>query len=637
MRRRRASLPTWEVGAIAAIVVIVVATLVVTRLNPDGDDCTTSVTVDLTTSPEKGRMMRDLAASFNDSDAAGSDGLCATVEVDVVSSGVAETRLAAGPEDVDDDGEGPVIWTPASSTWATLLNEHVKAAGHPAMAYDRTSIARTPLVIAMPATMAETLGWPDEPVGWSDLLAMARVDLRPGCTADAAPPEMREAVGAWCAQDWGELRLGKTNPNESTSGLHALIAQAYAAAGKNEDLTAADLDVPEVERFNRDIESAVVHYGQTTLTFLDNWYRNDLADQPSPYVSAVTVEEKSVIDYNRGDPAGERGPDDTDMPPRPQQRLVAVYPEEGTIYSDNPLLVLDAEWVSEDEVEAARAFVRYMVSDEVQQRVGDYGFRPAEPSIEIEGKFFGPDHGVDPTQQPAEMSVPGPRVLDALREKWKEQRRSARVLLLIDVSYSMGTTVDGDGNTRLDLAKKAAVDVLDTFKREDLVGLYAFSTGITSAVIDVAAGESVTPNGVVHVIKPPDEPISEAQERLRTEIQDLVTRDDTALYTALTYAYDDLLARYDDELINAVVLLSDGENNDKIGVDDDRQLGELLSHIGGEGQVHRPVRIFTVAYGEEAVHTDVLRQIAEATNAGFYDSTDAASIDEILAEVVSNF
>lgn len=636
MRWRRAAVPTWEVGAIAAIVAIVAATLVVMRLNPGGDDCT-PVRVDLTTSPEKGRMMRDLAAAFNDSDAAEDGGLCATVEVDVVSSGVAESRLAAGPEDVDDDGEGPVIWTPASSTWATLLNEHVKAAGHPAMAYDRTSIARTPLVIAMPTTMAETLGWPDEEVGWSDLLAMARVDLRPGCTADVAPPEMREAVGAWCAHDWGELRLGKTNPDESTSGLHALIAQAYAAAGKTDDLTAADLDVPEVEQFNRDIESAVVHYGQTTLTFLDNWYRNDIADQPGPYVSAVTVEEKSVIDYNRGDPAGERGPDDPDMPPRPQQRLVAVYPDEGTIYSDNPLLVLDAEWVSEDEAAAARIFVRYMVSDEVQEQVGDYGFRPAVPNVEIEGRFFGPDHGVDPTKEPTEMGVPGPRVLDALRAKWKEQRRSARVLLLVDVSYSMGTTVGDDGNTRLDLAKEAAVDVLDTFKREDLVGLYAFSTGITSAVIDVAAGESVTPDGVVHVIKPPDEPIAEAQERLRTEIQDLVTRDDTALYTALTYAYDDLLARYDDDLINAVVLLSDGENNDKIDVDDDRQLEELLEHIGGEGQVHRPVRIFTVAYGEDALHTDVLRRIAEATNAGFYDSTDAASIDEILAEVVSNF
>ena len=87
----------------------------------------------------------------------------------------------------------------------------------------------------------------------------------------------------WAAHghpEWGPFRLGKTNPNFSTSGLSALIAQAYAANGKTEDLSLEDLAKPSTDEFARQIESAVVHYGDTTLTFLNNWYRADQRGNP---------------------------------------------------------------------------------------------------------------------------------------------------------------------------------------------------------------------------------------------------------------------------------------------------------------------------------------------------------------------
>jgi Ca-activated chloride channel homolog len=42
-------------------------------------------------------------------------------------------------------------------------------------------------------------------------------------------------------------------------------------------VTLEDLNRADVQEFARDVESAVVHYGDTTLTFLNNWYRNDRA------------------------------------------------------------------------------------------------------------------------------------------------------------------------------------------------------------------------------------------------------------------------------------------------------------------------------------------------------------------------
>ena len=75
------------------------------------------------------------------------------------------------------------------------------------------------------------------------------------------------------------------------------------------------------------MESAVVHYGDTTLTFLNNLYRADQRGNSFGYASAVAVEEKSVIDYNRGNPDGILDPGE--KPASPRVPLVAIYPKEG--------------------------------------------------------------------------------------------------------------------------------------------------------------------------------------------------------------------------------------------------------------------------------------------------------------------
>ena len=76
----------------------------------------------------------------------------------------------------------------------------------------------------------------------------------------------------------------------------------------------------------RDIERSIVHYGDTTLFIADQ-----MRQQGPGYASAVAMEEVTLLDFNRN-----RG----SQPP-----LVALYPPEGTFYSDNPYITLDAPWV----------------------------------------------------------------------------------------------------------------------------------------------------------------------------------------------------------------------------------------------------------------------------------------------------
>ena len=148
-----------------------------------------------------------------------------------------------------------------------------------------------------------------------------------------------------------------------------------------------------------------MHYGDTTLTFGNNWYRNDARGTALTYVSAVALEEVSLIQYNRGNPDGVLQPGEVPEPPR--DPLVAIYPEEGTLFSDNPYIILDAEWVDEAEAAGAALFEEFVQRPENQERVLEFGFRPGNIEVPI-GDPITAANGVDPAQPQTTLAVPDP-------------------------------------------------------------------------------------------------------------------------------------------------------------------------------------------------------------------------------------
>ncbi len=574
----------------------------------DAGDCTV---VDMAVSSEKVQLLSELASTFNESPEAKTDDGCVFVEPRNKASGAAATLLAEGWEDEAAEGPKPVVWSPASSAWGAIVNQRLDAAGQPPIAPPSDPFMLTPLVIAMPEPMAAALGYPETPIGFADIVRLAQ---DPAGWAAYGHPE------------WGPFRLGKTNPNFSTSGLSALIAQSYAATGTNRGLSLEELARPEVVAFGEAVESGVVHYGDITGTFLNNWFRADQRGTALTYVSAVAVEEKSLIDYNLGNPDGVLDPGEEPRPPRIP--LVAVYPKEGTLFSDNPYIVLDAPWVDEAEAAGAEAFRAFVQRPENQEEVLTFGFRPGNPEVAI-GEPIVAANGVDPDQPAATLEVPDPPVLVDLLDRWADQRKKARVLLVLDISGSMGEPADADaggGATKLDLAKEAAVNALDDFSEDDEVGLRVFSTELGPS-----AGDEFL--DLVPVTR-----IGDIREQLETRIRDQFPTNGTPLYAATQTAYEVMLEEYDPTRINAVVLLSDGVNDDGQTGDDQQQLETLLSSLrtGSEGQASRPVRVFPIAYGDQA-DLATLRRIAEGTNAAVYNASDPLTINRVFAAVVSNF
>ena len=220
-------------------------------------------------------------------------------------------------------------------------------------------------------------------------------------------------------------------------------------------------------------------------------------------------------------------------------------------------------------------------------------------------------------------------VMVSLLEKWFEQRKDARVMIVLDVSGSMKDPADPDdssSDSKLALAQRAAIESLDEFKSSDEVGLRVFTTGLG-------------PNQDQSYLDLLDlQPMGTNRESLANKIRDQLPLYATPLYEATATAYDQMVADYDPDRINAIVLLTDGQNDDGDRSDDEQQFQALLTKLreGTNGERAKPIRIFPIAYGKQA-GLDQLKQIAEATNAAAYDASDPATITKVFTAVVSNF
>ncbi|HVF04810.1 MAG TPA: extracellular solute-binding protein [Frankiaceae bacterium] len=570
--------------------------------DPGGDrtDTRTGCTnVVLAASSEKAALLKKMAGDYNADDHE-VNGRCVHAEVFSKASGGGAEALARGWDERVDGGPKPDIWSPASSSWAVIVRQRTTAEDKPDIIpgdpKDLPSIAQTPLVIAMPKPMAEALGWPAKPLGFGDLLALSKEP---------------SGWGKYGHPEWGQFRLGKTSPDFSTSGLHATIGSYFAATGVSSDLTAANVNDPKTIAYVKGVEQAVVHYGDTTLTFLSNLQTADDRGQGLSYISAVTIEEKSVWDYNQGNPTGDPTTLGKHRPPRVP--LVGIYPKEGTLFSDNPYIVLN--YVDDEKKAAANDFLKYLQAERQQRQFQDAAFRNFQGRA---GGKITPANGMLPDQPKITLSPPQPAVLDLVQKSWHSLRKRARVLQVIDVSGSMGEPVGNTGQTKLDLAKEAAIRALSQYSPDDEVGLWVFSSNVNDR-----------PAPWVDLV--PMRPVKDNIRVLRERIAGLTPNGGTALYATARASVRHVRASFDPQRINAVLFLTDGKNE----YPPDTDIEGLLRELNSEDE-SVAVRLFTIGYGDDA-DLPTLKRIAEASRGAAYDASDPASIDKVFTNVISNF
>src|SRR3954452_19470278 len=436
------------------------------------------------------------------------------------------------------------------------------------VADDNPSIVRTPLVIAMWKPMAEKLGWPKKQINFKEIIKLATA------------PNGWASVGA----QFGPFKYVHTNPDFSTSGAEAVAGSYYAFAGKREGLTNADVAraAPSVKK----VESAIVHYGDNTLFISDQ-----LKQHGQAYASAVAMEEATLLDFNRTQPSG-------------SPRLVALYPAEGTFVSDDPYMILNGPWVSGSERRGAEEFQKFLADEITPSLAGRFGFRPGEPNKRGSG-LVPTSNGPDPGQPKIELKVPEPRVLNRVLTTWRRDRKPANVLLVLDNSGSMG-----DEN-KLEQAKSGLRGFFSNAAPQDRIGLMVFSA---------------RPRLVV-----PLAPFGSNRSRLLNSVNQITPDADTALFQATAASIDLVKKRADTSRINAVVLLTDGQDTAG-GVSE----GQVLQRLQQEGRAETgAVRLYTIAYGADA-DKGLLERFASATGGKPFVG-DTSNIDSVYLSISSFF
>lgn len=566
---------------------------------PGSDGCTPIV---VATSSEKVNLMDKLGDGFKKSSDAKSLDKCATVFPINVSSGTASEVLTKNPQKWPglEDAWQPTVWSPASSVWVN----RVAATGNQNLVKDPVNFTHTPVVYGVPESMAKALGYPNKPISYKDIESYV------------ANPEGWAALGKPL---WGSFKIAKTNPNTSTTGLSALLAQSYSASGKSKDLTVADVEA--AKDFSRTFESGTIHYGDTTgkvLTTLYNAGKN--GSDGSNYVSAIALEETSLFWYNKGNPDSHTvQPGETLTPPK--EKLVAVYPEEGSLQSDDPAVVLNAAWTTPEQQKAGTAFLKYLKTKPAQEILPEFGFRPDDTSVDV-SKNLNASVGIDPKKPSTVLPQPDADVVSAALDQWAEIRKPSAVLELIDISGSMDDPI-GDGRSKLDGAIEGATSTLGNFRSTDEIGVWAFTTELKSKL-----GDNIAPVYDFSALGGNKENVDDSIKELAYS-----NRQGTPLYDALSTGYDYMLKRAESGRINAIVVLSDGQDTDS-----KTSLDSLLVKLNkkSEGASASPVRVFTIAYGEGA-DKDTLQKISEATGGQMFDASDATKIDEVFRSVINNF
>ncbi|MFC7910393.1 substrate-binding and VWA domain-containing protein [Streptomyces nigra] len=469
-----------------------------------------------------------------------------------------------------DEDPGAEVWVPDSQAWVQRLT----ADGGTAEVSTIGNVAASPVGVAMVPAAAKKLGWPRRTYTWTELAG--------------------ETLGD------GPVRLGAGDPARSAAGLLALTRVSAAAdATEGGDTRAAAL---------MKALSARVTEGDGQI--LESLPR-DASDSESANPrrnQAVVLSEQAAFTYN----AATEDARDLDF----------FYPEDGAPRLDYPYALLDQTGLTTDESRAAIRFMSYLDDPEQQRLLERYGFRTSDEKVP--DGLVGRAGGSAP--QPYAAPVDRPVTAVALQEAlgvWEITVRSARITMVVDASASMEERVPGTERSRMDVTRASLRRALNTFTADDEIGLWDFSTALDGTKdyrVRVPAGRLGDSEGDVTQ----RDRLAAAVDRLKP-----VPEGATGLYDTTLAAYEAARSSYAKGRFNAVVVLTDGVNEDPGSI----SRAALLSRLGKLADSKRPLPLIMIAVGPDADREEADR-IAKATGGSGHEVTDPAQMETAILKAI---
>ncbi|MFG2313081.1 substrate-binding domain-containing protein [Streptomyces sp. NPDC048566] len=494
-----------------------------------------------------------------------SDGRCLDVRVSARDAYEVADALRAGRPG------GTQVWVPDSGLWV----QRVAASATATRVAGAGNVASTPVGVAMVPAAAKALGWPGKTYSWTQLAGEETQD--------------------------DTRRLGAADPARSATALLALT-RISAAASRTEDggVRAAAL-----------AKSLSQRVSDSDAELLDTLPRDASgAEQGNPRRNqALVLSEQAAFAHNA---AVGGGPGALDL----------FYPADGTPLLDYPYTLVDESALTTDQSRAALRFMTLLGEPAPQSILRRYGFRteaqrPSAALVRAAG-------GRSP--QPYTRTATGPESAAAVQEAlgmWTITVQSARITTVVDASASMGEQVGDTGQTRMDVTKSSLLQALATFTPEDEIGVWTFATKLDGdrdyRVLVPTARLGTAQGGGTQ------------RERLSAAFGSLkpVAGGATGLYDTTLAAYKAAVASYAKGRFNALVVLTDGANEDPGSI----SRSELLAALRKLADPERPVPLIAIAVGPDADRRE-LDRIARATGGSGQQVTDPAQIHAVMLRAI---
>ncbi|WP_345459613.1 substrate-binding and VWA domain-containing protein [Actinoallomurus oryzae] len=318
--------------------------------------------------------------------------------------------------------------------------------------------------------------------------------------------------------------------------------------------------------------------------------------------TAVVLSEQSVWQHNHVDP---------------KRPVSARYPADGTLALDFPYVSATTDRERSRTVEDFRDALSQSPAREALQSLG---LRTPDG---VAGAGFGPRYGVA-AEAPAPTRPQDPATVGRILQMWQRTVLGARMLILLDVSPSMGDPVPRGKETRMRATTQAAIGGTRILSDNSQVALWEFSTRLDG---DRDYRQLV--------------PYRQLTQRVGTGTQrDAViaafnaarpapgTR--TALYDSVLAAYREAVRTYQPDRNNVLVVLTDGMNYDPGHT---ILLQELLKELGRIADPLKPVAIVPIAFGPD-IDPAPLQQIAARTGGQAFVTLDPGQIQQVFLEML---
>ncbi|NYE37363.1 Mg-chelatase subunit ChlD [Nocardioides cavernae] len=286
-----------------------------------------------------------------------------------------------------------------------------------------------------------------------------------------------------------------------------------------------------------------------------------------------------------------------------------LTPGTGAPVLDFPLAV-DADAEPEAR-EVARELAAALAAPEGREEVRGAGLRPTAAAAPPGGS------AVAATLQP-----PSAASIVATVQSWRSWAIPSSILTVVDVSGSMDA--DAGGRTRMELLAEAAGIGLSFLPDHARVGLWVFSIDKGGPGRDWRELEPLRRLDDLRFGRTQRYALRERAAELPA-----LTSGGTGLYDTALAAYEEGVRKYRPHYSNAVVLMTDGRNEDpgSIGLD------ALLARLRELRDPQRPVRLVGIAISQDA-DLAALRRISHTTGGEAYLAERPQDVLDVFAQAV---